>query len=91
MPKKLNTTIDYPLFFAVAFLIIFGMVMISSVSIYSSYKLTLDLLDRGLIEETYNYFYVKRNIIHALSGFILLAIVVKIPFRYFEKLSGVFL
>jgi len=91
MFKKPNTTIDYPLFFGVAFLIIFGMIMISSVSIYSSYKLTLDLFNKGLIEETYNYFYVKRNIIHALSGFILLAIVVKIPFRYFEKLSGVFL
>lgn len=91
MLKKTKRNIDYPLFFTVVFLVIFGMVIISSVSIYSSYKLTLDLLNKGLIEETYNFFYVKRNIIHVILGFILLAIVVKIPFRYFEKLSGLFL
>jgi len=91
MSKKPNTTIDYPLFFAVAFLIIFGMIMISSVSIYSSYKLTSMQVFMWLIEDPYNYFYVKRNVIHVITGFALLALVVKIPYKYFEKLSGVFL
>jgi cell division protein FtsW len=91
MFKKSKTNIDYPLFFAVAFLIIFGMIMISSVSIYSSYKLTSGQVFLWLIEDPYNYFYVKRNIIHVITWFILLSVVVKIPFRYFEKISGILL
>ena len=91
MLKKTKTNIDYPLFFAVAFLIIFGMIMISSVSIYSSYKLTSTQVFLWLIEDPYNYFYVKRNVMHVITGFVLLAFIVKIPFKYFEKLSGYFL
>ncbi|MDQ7009233.1 MAG: putative peptidoglycan glycosyltransferase FtsW [Candidatus Gracilibacteria bacterium] len=91
MFKKTKTTIDYPLFFTVAFLIIFGMIMISSISIYSSYKLTSSQVYMGLIENPYNYFYVKRNILHVITGFILLVIVVKIPTKFFEKASGFFL
>jgi len=91
MFKKPKTTIDYPLFFTVAFLIIFGMIMISSVSIFSSYKLTSGQVSMWLIENPYNYFYVKRNIIHVIIGFILLALVVKIPTRFFEKASIYFL
>lgn len=91
MFKKPKTTIDYPLFFTVAFLIIFGMIMISSVSIYSSYKLTSHQVLMWLIGEPYNYFYVKRNVIHVIIGFILLALVVKIPTKFFEKASWYFL
>jgi len=32
--------VDYKLFFSVLFLIIFGMIMISSVSVYSSFRVT---------------------------------------------------
>jgi hypothetical protein len=42
------------------------MIMISSVSIYSSYKLTSGFVFDGLISEPYNYFYVQRNIMHAI-------------------------
>jgi len=91
MFKKSKTNIDYPLLVAVVLLILFWMIMISSVSIYSSFKLTSAQVYLWLIEEPYNYFYVKRNIIHVITGFVLLAFVVKIPFKYFEKLSGIFL
>jgi len=91
MKKKQNLPIDFKLFFTVVALVIFGMIMISSVSVYSSFKLTSLQALRWLIEDPYNYFYVKRNIMHVISGFILLAIVVKIPFKFFEKASPYFL
>ncbi|MCD5380345.1 putative lipid II flippase FtsW [Candidatus Gracilibacteria bacterium] len=91
MKPKANLPIDFKLFFTVVALVIFGMIMISSVSVYSSFKLTSVQALRGLIEDPYNYFYVKRNIAHVISGFLLLAIVVKIPYKYFEKTSGIFL
>ena len=77
--------IDYKLFFAVLMLIIFWMVMISSVSVYSSFKLTSSQVARGLIGETYNYFYVIRNITHVVLSIILLWILTKIPYKFFEK------
>ncbi len=91
MKKKQNLPIDFKLFFTVVILVIFGMIMISSVSVYSSFKLTSVQALRGLIEDPYNYFYVKRNIMHVISGFLLLIIVVKIPFKFFEKASPYFL
>jgi len=91
MKPKASLPIDFKLFFTVVTLVIFGMIMISSVSVYSSFKLTSVQALRWLIEDPYNYFYVKRNIAHVVSGFLLLAIVVKIPYRYFEKASWVFL
>jgi cell division protein FtsW (lipid II flippase) len=59
-----NKQVDYKLFFAVFALIIFGMVMISSVSVYSSFRLTSIFERSGLIEEAYNHFYVLRNMSH---------------------------
>ncbi len=91
MKPKANLPIDFKLFFTVVALVIFGMIMISSVSVYSSFKLTSVQALRGLIEDPYNYFYVKRNIAHVISGFVLLAVVVKIPYKYFEKTSWIFL
>jgi len=91
MREKKNLPVDYKLFFAVVILIVFWMVMISSVSIFSSHELTLKGVYNWLVEEAYNYFYVKRNVLHVLTGFIVLAFIVKIPFRFFEKLSPYFL
>ena len=87
MREKKNLPVDYKLFFAVVILIVFWMVMISSVSIFSSYELTLKSVYNWLVEEAYNYFYVKRNVLHVLTGFIVLALIVKIHFRFFEKIS----
>jgi len=87
MIKKKNTNIDYPLFFAVVFLILFWMMMISSVSIFKSHEITLKLVNKGLIQEPYNYFYVIKNIFHVIAGFIVLILTVKIPYKFFEKYS----
>ena len=83
--------VDYKLFFAVIFLIIFWMIMVSSVSVYSSHKVTSLMESRWMIENAYNYFYVFRNISHVIISMIVLWIVVKIPYSFFEKNSKYFL
>lgn len=88
--KKIETSVDYKLFFVVLILIIFGMIMISSVSIYPSHKVTTNMVNAGIIDEAYNYFYVRKNIFHVLLSLFLLAITVKTPYQIFEKYAKQF-
>ena len=87
MKNTKQLPVDYRLFFAVVVLVIFWVIMMSSVSVYPSFKITLEHVYKGLIEEPYNYFYLKRNIIHVCTSFVLLAIIVKIPYQFFEKIA----
>lgn len=80
-----NKPIDYKLFFAILFLMIFWMIMISSVSVYSSFRVTDLMVKRWEIQESYNYFYVIRNIIHVVISLLILWIVVKTPYKIFQK------
>jgi cell division protein FtsW (lipid II flippase) len=59
--------------------------MISSVSVYSSFKVTSRMLADGRIEEANNYFYLLRNMIHVGMGIFAVAIVSKIDYTFFEK------
>lgn len=77
--------VDYKLFFTVFSLIIFWMIMISSVSVYSSYKVTSIMAKAWTITDAYNYFYVFRSIIHVAISLVLLLLFVKIPYKYYEK------
>jgi len=61
------------------------MIMISSVSVYSSFRVTSVLERAGMINEAYNHFYVIRNISHVAISMILLLFLVKIPYTFFEK------
>jgi cell division protein FtsW len=80
-------SVDYKLFFAVLFLIIFWMIMISSVSVYPSFRVTDLMVKKWLIQESYNHFYVIRNISHVIISLIVLWILVKLPYTFFEKYS----
>ncbi len=80
-----SKSVDYRLFFAVIFLVIFWMIMISSVSVYSSFRVTDLMVKKWLIEESYNYFYVIRNISHVIISLLLLVLVVKTPYKFFQK------
>lgn len=91
MSQKQTKHVDYKLFFAVFFLVVFGMIMISSVSVYSSFRVTSLMVKAGIIQDSYNYFYVLRNISHVLISVLLLAIAVKIPYWFFEKNARHFL
>lgn len=78
----MKNQIDYKLFFAVFSLIIFWMIMISSVSVYSSFTIT--------DWESNNYFLI-RNIIHIAISSFLLVIIAKTPYKFFQKYSHIFL
>ncbi len=71
-------------------LIIFWMIMISSVSIYPSFKVTTNMMTAWLIDEPYNYFFVRKNIFHVLLSLFLLAVTVKVPYVFFEKYARQF-
>lgn len=79
MEKTKN--IDYKLFFAVLLLIVFGLMMISSVSVYSSFEVTSDSMTGNI----YNYFYLKKSIGHIFLSLFLLFIMTKVNVSFFEK------
>ncbi len=63
------------------------MVMISSVSVYPSFKVTSLMAAAGKISEPNNYFYLIRNISHVIIGFFLFAFIAKTPYEFFERYS----
>lgn len=81
----MDKQVDYKLFFTVIILIIFWMIMISSVSVYQSFKVTTEMAKKWLIEEAYNFFYVFRNIIHVVISLWVLWVLVKVPYTFYEK------
>ncbi len=83
----MKNNVDYKLFFTILSLVIFWMIMISSVSVYSSFRVTNIMAQSWYITEAYNYFYVLRNIWHVVISLILLWIVVKVHYSIFEKYS----
>lgn len=83
----MKKSVDYKLFFTVLALVVFWMIMISSVSVYSSFRVTSTMAANGYIAEAYNHFYVIRNIMHVIAWFITLWIVVKIHYSMFEKFA----
>lgn len=82
MQKK---SIDTTLVFIVIALVIFWMIMISSVSVYPSFKITSRMVTQGLLPESNNYFYLSKNIAHVIVGLFSLMIFSKIPYFFFEK------
>ena len=82
MQKK---SIDHSLAFLVLGLVIFGMIMISSVSVYSSFKITSLQVSKWNLEQAHNYFYLLRNMIHVGISITALAIFSKIPYTFYEK------
>ncbi len=77
--------IDYSIFFIVLSLVVFGMIMISSVSVYPSFKVTSLMVAKGILSEPNNSLYLLKNMVHVVLGFSLLAIIVKTPYSFFER------
>ncbi len=80
-------TVDYTIFFLVLGLIVFGMIMISSVSVYPSFQVTSKMVASGKLDEVNNHFYLLRNITHVVIGLFLFAFVAKTPYTWFERYS----
>lgn len=78
-------SVDYKLFFTVLLLVIFWMIMISSVSVWGSFRVTSAQASKWLISEAYNHFYVIRNIIHVIISFCLIGVLVKVRYSLYEK------
>lgn len=83
----MKKSVDYKLFFTVLALVIFWMIMISSVSVYSSFRVTSSMAANWYIAEAYNHFYVLRNIAHVVAWMVTLWVIVKIHYAIFEKFA----
>lgn len=70
-------------------LIVFGLAMISSVSVYESFKLSEKLgLDCADAAVNCNNFYLKRQSIHAMLGLVLMMICSMVPLSLWYTVSG---
>ncbi|MDD2487804.1 MAG: putative peptidoglycan glycosyltransferase FtsW [Candidatus Gracilibacteria bacterium] len=78
--------IDYPLFFVVFSLVVFGMIMISSVSVYPSFKV-VSLLPKDSMFVKYfpNAFYFFKSLTHTFISILLFILAAKTPYKFFEK------
>jgi len=77
--------IDAPLVFMILALVIFWLIMMSSVSVYSSNSVTERMVALWRIDESNNYFYLLRHLMYVFLWVGALAIVSKIPFMFIEK------
>ncbi|EKD65910.1 MAG: hypothetical protein ACD_49C00076G0006 [uncultured bacterium (gcode 4)] len=79
-------TIDYTLFFIFFSLVVFWMIMISSVSVYPSFKVTsLMPKDSMFVKYFPNAFYFFKSLAHTIISIILFIVITKVPYKIFEK------
>ena len=78
---------DVLLFGVVTVLVLFGLAMIASVSVFESYQITQRLVEQGLREETSNSFYLLRSFMHIMLGFSGMFFTMIIPYRLWERLA----
>lgn len=77
--------IDFPLFFLVLILVLFGSIMISSVSVYDSYRITKKLVETGNLAEPNNWRFLLRNLLQAWIGLCAMFFALKIPYLWWKK------
>lgn len=78
---------DLLLFGVVTVLVLFGLAMIASVSVFESYQITQRLVAQGLREDTSNSFYLLRSFLHVMLGFGGMFITMIIPYHLWERLA----
>lgn len=84
--------IDYPLVIIIFILIVFGLIMISSVSVYESYKKTLEIANATLdpTDGPRNDFYLWRHLINLVMAIPLWIGVSFIPYTFWKKHASLF-
>ncbi len=65
----------------------FGLAMIASVSVYKSYQVTSQQVDRGLREEPTNSYYLVKSSVHVLVGFLFMFLLALVPYRMWERFA----
>lgn len=78
-----------PLLIIGALLILYGIFAIYSVSIFESFQVTLDLVNKGVLTEPTNYYYFNEQFIKLGIGIVLALITYFIPLRIIKKLKYV--
>lgn len=80
-----KATIDIPLAIVIFSLLIFGIIMISSVSVYESYQLTSSMVSQGLLDEPSNSFYLWRHFWRALISIPIWIFAIYFPLKFWKK------
>jgi len=83
MPRK--PEIDRVLAIVIFCLMIFGIIMISSVSVYESYQLTNDMVGQGLMKEPTNSFYLWRHFWRVLLAVPVWIFAIYFPLKFWKK------
>ncbi len=76
---------DLLLFGIATVLVLFGLAMIASVSVFESFQITQRLVGQGLRTETSNSFYLLRSFLHVIIGFGAMFLGMVLPYRLWEK------
>lgn len=79
--------VDLLLLGVVCVLVLFGLAMIASVSVFESYQITQHLVTQGLRENTSNSFYLLRSFLHVSISFSAMFIAMIIPYHLWERLA----
>lgn len=80
-------SVDRVLLLTIFALILLGIAMISSVSVYESYQLTSSMTQRGLMDQPTNSFYLWRTIWHTLVSIPALLLGLYIPLTFWKKMA----
>lgn len=78
---------DFLLLGITVVLTLFGLAMISSVSVFESYQITQRLVTQGLRDVPSNSFYLWRSFRHVFFGFGAMAVTMLIPYRLWQRLA----
>lgn len=68
-------------------LVLFGLAMIASVSVFESYQLTQRLVEQGIRDAPSNAFYLLRSSMHVLIGLVAMGLCMLVPYRLWEALA----
>ena len=85
-----KSEIDLLLAISVFFVAIFGLVMISSVSIYESFNLTKTKVAKELLENPSNAFYFWKHLIRLIIALAIGFVAVFIPYQFWKKFTAFF-
>lgn len=80
-----KANIDLPLAIVIFSLVVFGIIMISSVSVYQSYQLTSGMVSQGLMQEPSNSFYLWRHFWRAILSIPVWIFAIYFPLKFWKK------
>lgn len=80
-----KNSLDVTLAITIFSLVVFGIVMISSVSVYESHQITSELVADGVLKETSNSFYLWRHFLRTLVSIPIFIFAIYFPLKFWKK------